>query len=89
MIMRHMFKVDGVKNRFGVWAKGLWWLYGPGGLYPRLLPHYLAYFKPGFHPWQQGDLDTYRLWRDAYENSGDDAIAAADAVVHSLHPAAA
>src|SRR3546814_9947142 len=56
-IMGHMFKVDGVQNRFTVWRKGLWWLYGPGGLYPRLMRHYLAYYRPGFHPWQQGDLE--------------------------------
>lgn len=89
MIMRHMFKVDGVQNRFTVWRKGLWWLYGPGGLYPRLMRHYLVYYKPGFHPWQQGDLDTYQLWRRAYEGSGNDAIAAADAVMSSLDPVAA
>ncbi|NKF24173.1 metal-dependent hydrolase [Solimonas marina] len=88
MIMRHMFKVDGVKNRLRVWAKGLWWLYGPGGLYPRLLRHYLAYYRPGFHPWQQGDLDTYALWRNAYEQGGDDAIAAADAVLAQTAAAA-
>lgn len=87
LIMRHMFEVDGVRNRLGVWLKGLWWLYGPGGLYPRLLPHYLAYFKPGFHPWQHGDLETYRRWREAYERSGSDAIVAADAVLaHTVSP---
>src|SRR5690606_32518113 len=54
LIMRHMFAVDGLKGRTRIWLRGLWWLYGPGGLYPRLLPHFLQYFKPGFHPWQQG-----------------------------------
>src|ERR1051326_5226251 len=48
MVMRHMFKADGIKNTFGMWLRGLWWLYGPGGLYPRLMPHYLVYFLPGF-----------------------------------------
>ncbi len=79
MIMRHMFEVDGVQNRGRVWLRGLWWLYGPGGLFPRLLPHFLSYFRPGFHPWKHGSMDTYDRWTEAYEKSGD-AIAAADAV---------
>lgn len=81
LIMRHMFKVDGVQNRTRVWLKGLWWLYGPGGVYPRLMPHYLRYFKPGFHPWQHGEMVEYETWRQVYESSGRNAIVAADAVM--------
>lgn len=81
MIMSHMFKVDGVQNRFRLWLRGLWWLYGPGGLYPRLLPHYLTYFKPGFHPWQHGDMRIYCQWVDAFNARGGDAIAASDEVM--------
>lgn len=81
LIMRHMFAVDGLKQRWKLWARGLWWLYGPGGLFPRLLPAYLAYFSPRFHPWQHGDLDIYRHWRQTFESNGGDAIAAGDAVL--------
>ncbi len=83
LIMAHMFKVDGLgfRERVGVWLRGLWWLYGPGGLYPRLLPTYLAYFKPGFHPWAHGSLDTYQRWVDAYERNSHDAVAAGDEVM--------
>jgi predicted metal-dependent hydrolase len=80
MIMAHMFRVDGVKNSFSLWARGLWWLYGWGGLYPRLLPHYLAYFIPGFHPWKHGDMTIYQRWTQRFHETGGDAIAAADAV---------
>ncbi|TJY60843.1 metal-dependent hydrolase [Sinimarinibacterium sp. CAU 1509] len=80
LIMAHMFKVDGLKHRPRVWIKGLWWLYGPGGLYPRLMRHYLSYFRPGFHPWQQGQLELYHRWVETFERSGD-AITAADAVM--------
>jgi len=48
LIMNYMFKVDGVKNRGRVWLKGLWWLYGWGGLYPRLMPHYPRVLPTGF-----------------------------------------
>lgn len=80
MIMNHMFKVDGVKNRLGVWLKGLWWLYGWGGLYPRLMPHYLAYFLPGFHPWKFGDMKVRDIWMESFERTGGNAIAAGDAL---------
>ncbi len=79
MIMKHMFEVDGVTNRLKVWLKGLWWLYGWGGLYPRLMPHYLAYFLPGFHPSRMGDMHIYEAWITAFEESGHNAIAAGDA----------
>lgn len=82
LIMAHMFKIDGLKQRPRVWLRGLWWLYGPGGLYPRLLRHYFSYFRPGFHPWQQGELALYHQWVDTYERSGD-AIVAADAVLEA------
>jgi len=80
LIMAHMFRVDGVKNSFSLWMRGLWWLYGWGGLYPRLLPHYLAYFIPGFHPWKYGDMAIYQRWTQRFHETGGDAIAAADAV---------
>jgi hypothetical protein len=80
LIMRYMLKVDG-KGGWRAWLKGLWWLYGPGGLYLRLMPHYLAYFLPNFHPWKYGQMETYRVWLDAYQRSGGDAIAAADATL--------
>lgn len=82
MIMNHMFKVDGLKNRFSVWMKGLWWLYGWKGLYPRLLPHYLAYFLPGFHPWKYGNDQTREIWTTEFARTGS-AIAAGDALANA------
>lgn len=83
LIMRHMFKVDGLKQRWKLWAKGLWWLYGPRGLFPPMLGSWLAYFKPGFHPNRHGDLSLYHVWRRAFDASGGDAIAAGDAVIRA------
>jgi len=80
LITRHMLNVDG-KGGFRAWMKGLWWLYGWGGLYPRLMGHYLAYFLPGFHPWQYGSLEVYNTWLAAYDRSGGDMIAAAEATL--------
>jgi hypothetical protein len=80
LITRYMLNVDG-KGGFRTWLKGLWWLYGWGGLYPRLMGHYLVYFLPGFHPWKYGSLEVYNTWLAAYDKSGGDMIAAAEATL--------
>lgn len=80
LIMRHMFKVDGIKSRWKLWAKGLWWLYGPRGLYSRMLGDYFVYFKPGFHPHTHGDNEFHRRWNAVFEQTGGDAIAAGNAL---------
>ncbi|MET0342974.1 MAG: metal-dependent hydrolase [Polyangiales bacterium] len=36
-------------------AKSWWKFWGPRGHFSKLLPTYLRYFKPGFHPWQEDD----------------------------------
>jgi len=79
-IMQHMFKVDGLTNKFSLWLRGLWWLYGWNGIYPRLMPHYLAYFLPGFHPWKFGNMHIHETWTKAFNAANGDAIAAGDAV---------
>lgn len=72
-IVRSMLKVDGFSfgQRLGLWAKGLWWLYRPGGLLAPVLGQYLAYLKPGFHPWQQPLVASYPAWVAALEHTGD------------------
>ncbi len=85
-IMRHMFIVDGYgfRQRLGLWARGLRWLYGWNGLYRPLIGHYLAYYKPGFHPWQEGEMNTYTQWLNAFERTGNPVTAG-----NEIHAAAA
>jgi predicted metal-dependent hydrolase len=80
-IMNHMLKVDGYSRlqRWGLWLKGLWWLYGPGGLMGPVIKPYLAWYKPGFHPWQSGMVPSFKTWNDAMRQSGDP-IKASDAL---------
>jgi predicted metal-dependent hydrolase len=63
-ILGHMLKVDGFSRleRAKIWAKGLWWLYKPGGVFTPLLGRYLSYLKPGFHPWDQPVVPCYAHW---------------------------
>lgn len=78
LILRHMLVVDGYsfRERFGIWARGLRWLYGWNGLFRPLMGHYFAYYKPGFHPWQDGGMGAYERWRVAYAQNGGNAVAA-------------
>jgi predicted metal-dependent hydrolase len=36
---------------------------GRDGVAWHTLPHWLAYFKPGFHPWQHNNQDLLAHWR--------------------------
>lgn len=80
-IMNHMFKVDGFSRwqRVGMWAKGLWWFYKPGGLFMPTLGYYLAYYKPGFHPWKVKEMPSYGTWLKTFQRTGDP-IAAGNAL---------
>lgn len=73
MVINRMLKVDGFGpfKRLGMMLKGAWWMYKPGGLYMPILGHFMAYFKPGFHPWQIGQMGGYDAWLDTFERTGD------------------
>lgn len=73
LVVNYMLKVDGLRGwkRAAAMARGLWWLYRPGGLFLPLLGHYLAYFKPGFHPWEIGQMKGYADWVAVFERTGD------------------
>ncbi|CAH0351628.1 metal-dependent hydrolase [Aquabacterium sp. CECT 9606] len=84
LVINRMLKADGfgIFKRAGLMAKGLWWLYKPGGLYMPILGHFMAYFKPGFHPWQTGQMAGYAVWLDTFNRTGDP-IAAGNASIQA------
>lgn len=75
------FAVVGIGHARMLWAdgklfdikgnlKGFWYLWSPKGLFPKLLPQYLDFFRPGFHP---NDHDTVQLledWREKMLGKG-------------------
>ncbi|MBI5333455.1 MAG: metal-dependent hydrolase [Burkholderiales bacterium] len=77
LIVNYMLKVDGYSRwqRFKLWTQGLWWLYKPGGLFSSVLGHYAAYYKPGYHPWEAGQMASYKLWVDTFNRTGDPILA--------------
>lgn len=76
-ILNHMLKVDGYTRaqRWGIWLKGLWWLYKPGGMMGPLLKPYLAWYKPGFHPWDSHAPHDFQTWLQAMAKHGDPVLA--------------
>jgi len=70
-VLWHMLKVDRLTGRPLLIARGLYRLYGPNGLLTRLIPAYLAWFRPGFHPWDSGIPEKVSAWLDEYEKDED------------------
>lgn len=68
-----MLKADGFSRaqRLKMLAAGLWWVYGPHGLFTAHLRPYLRYFRPGFHPWQVAQAPWYGLWLETFNRTGD------------------
>ena len=70
-----MLKVDGMNRRPLLLAKGLYRLYGPRGLLTRLVPRYLAWFRPGFHPMDSGMPEKVEVWLAEYQKHEDPMLA--------------
>lgn len=49
----HLMRADGEFKRPLHLAKRWWQFWGPRGLFTRLVPSYLRYYKRDFHPWEQ------------------------------------
>ena len=52
--MKALLRQDGLIG-WKVTARIWWYLLGKPGVLRRLIPAWLSYFKPGFHPWQHDD----------------------------------
>ena len=52
--MSHFFDQDGI-NKPATWLRAAGYLLIYPGLLRQIIPAWLAFFRPGFHPWQQDD----------------------------------
>lgn len=88
IFMNKMLKADGFGffKRVGMWMRGLWWFYKPGGVFTPALGYYLSYYKPGFHPWQHKEMALYGVWLNVFEKSGDP-IRASESLYRALKTA--
>ncbi len=74
-ILWHMLKVDGLGGRPMVIARGLYRLYGPRGYLTRMVLPFLAWFRPGFHPYDSGVPEKVSRWLAEYDRHQDPAEA--------------
>jgi len=44
-----------------------------------VMPHYLAYYVPGYHPWKAGKMFSYERWIEVFGQTNDP-IAAGNAL---------
>jgi predicted metal-dependent hydrolase len=59
-----MLEVDGLHRNPRVLARGLWRMFGINGFFTRVIPAYLDYLRPGFHPWDDDNSKLIAQWQD-------------------------
>ncbi len=66
--VNQMLKHDGfsLAERLKISAKGFWWLLKPGGFIAPVIKHYLPYYKPNYHPWQEVEQPGYEEWLQGF-----------------------
>lgn len=70
-VFLNMLRLDGAMRKPGVVLRGLNRLYGRKGILTGMLPEFLAWFRPGFHPWETGMPEKVSAWLSEYESHGD------------------
>ena len=73
--MGHFFDQDGI-NKPATWLRAIAYLLIYPGLLRQILPAWLAFFRPGFHPWQQDDRALLALNEAELRSQGADGVVA-------------
>lgn len=50
-------------------ARDIWRMWGKNGTFSSLIPAWLGYFKPGFHPWDKDNSELIAQFRAQIQNS--------------------
>jgi predicted metal-dependent hydrolase len=68
-----LLKVDGFGpvQRVALHVKNLPWLFGRKGLFTRMIPKILSFYRPSFHPSKEKDLHNYPDWLAAWNETQD------------------
>jgi predicted metal-dependent hydrolase len=78
VLQYYLLRRDGLAHKPSVWLKGAWQLWGPSGLLLPLVPAWLRYLRPDFHPWQTDDsglIERHRARFDLYtKKSGSSSL---------------
>jgi uncharacterized protein len=62
---RDLLAQDGITGWRPWWGQ-MRYLWGTPGMLRRIFPAWLAYFRPGFHPWDQDDRALMAKWDDKF-----------------------
>ncbi len=76
-IQRELLIADGfsLPQRAKLLAKGVVWLFRPGGLLQPMYKSYIGYYKPGYHPWHEAEQTGYEEWLRAFNGTRDPVVA--------------
>lgn len=66
--MKTLLAQDGITGRRAM-GRILWFMFGKPGMLRKALPQWLAYFLPGFHPWNHDDRALIRLADSEYDDA--------------------
>ena len=85
-VQRQLMIHDGftLPQRLKMMAGGMWWLLKPGGLLAPMHKHYIQYYKPGYHPWQETEQPGYREWMAAFDRFERDPVKATEQMRQDL-----
>lgn len=64
---RTLMRADGEMRNVRSWARGVWKYWGPAGVFTKLAPAYLAYYRRDFHPWQHDNRALVATWKSYVE----------------------
>ena len=77
--MKTLLAQDGITGGRAM-SRILWFMFGKPGMLRKALPQWIAYFLPGFHPWNHDDRELIRLadsdYSDAVMQPEQEALAA-------------
>ncbi|PZO86687.1 MAG: hypothetical protein DI623_16035, partial [Sphingomonas sanxanigenens] len=63
-----LLRQDGITGAKAKWGLA-WYLLGNPGVVRRMIPAWLSYFMPGFHPWNHDDRKLIKLAESAYSDA--------------------
>jgi predicted metal-dependent hydrolase len=66
----YLLQRDGLAHKPGLWLKGMAKVWGTKVKLYDLVPAWLTYFRPDFHPWQQDDsalIEAYKARFTSYQ----------------------
>jgi predicted metal-dependent hydrolase len=64
-----LMAVDGSLFSLREWLSLAKFMFVEPGFLTSLVPSYLAYYKPGFHPWQHDNRELLEEWKASLENA--------------------